>query len=314
MKINYLRISITDFCNLNCFYCRPSQKIKYFSFNEILRFEEIVKFVNYVSNWGIDKVRITGGEPLLKKNILELIEMLAKIKKIKDLAITTNGTLLEKYATSLKKSGLKRINISLDTLSPSKFIKITGHDKFEEVMAGLKESLKCGFNQIKINVVVIPNFNDDEILDFIKFSLENNLCIRFIEHMGIQTKNNVSFLSNSLIKEKITNFFGPLENVSLSKQENGPAQYFKIKGHSSLIGLISPRSEKNFCNNCNRLRLTINGQIRPCLLSDFAIDIKKSLKKDDEIEIKHLFNKAISLKSPYLKKNFNKKHMFQIGG
>lgn len=314
MKINYLRISITDFCNLNCFYCKPFKKIKHFSFNEILHFEEIVKFVNYVSNWGIDKVRITGGEPLVKKNILELIQMLSKIEKIKDLSMTTNGVFLEEYAHLLKKSGLKRINISLDTLKPTKFIKITGHDKFKEVMAGLKQSLKCGFEQIKINIVVIPNFNDDEILDFVKFSLENNLSIRFIEHMKIETKNQVDFLSNFLIKEKIMNFFGSLEDVFLPEQENGPAQYFKIKNHSPLIGLISPRSKKNFCNNCNRLRLTIDGQLRPCLLSNFAIDIKEALKKNNEIEIKQLFNQAISCKSLNLKENFNQKHMFQIGG
>jgi cyclic pyranopterin phosphate synthase len=297
---------------LNCSYCRPP-KVKHLAFKEILRFEEIQRFVHYVSHWGIKKIRITGGEPLIKKGILNLVKMLAEIKNIKDLSLTTNGLLLEKYAAGLKEAGLTRINLSLDTLNQTKFIKITQHNGLEKVLAGLQLALKLNFRKIKVNVVVIPQVNDDEILDFVKFALEKRLILRFIECIGIRKREKAEFLPNFLIKEKIEKFFGPLKPTKTSTN-GGPACYFKIKNSPATIGFISSRSQSNFCQDCNRLRLTADGRLKPCLLSDLSIRVKPALETNNPKEIKKLFEKAVSSKSTPLKKNFNQHYMFQIGG
>lgn len=295
MKINYLRVSVTDRCSLNCIYCRSLPLVSYIPHHELLRFEEIRDFVTLAVQWGIDKVRVTGGEPLARNNIVNLVRMLSEIKGIKDLAMTTNGVRLAEFAQELKQAGLSRINISLDSLERKNFTHITGYDKLLEVLRGIKAARKVGLDPVKINVVILKGVNEEEILKFVSFGLEQGLIIRFIEYMPIDgIGQNNWYLPNNFAKEIIERKWGSLKPIT--SYNGSPAKYFKIKGTHSRLGFINSIS-RPFCSSCSRLRLTAKGELRPCLFTNFGVNLKKALRKKAKEtkreEIKALFDLAV---------------------
>src|SRR4030067_419982 len=278
-KINYLRISITDRCNLRCRYCMPEEGITIIPHEEILTYEEILRIVRVFAIEGILKVRLTGGEPLVRKGIVDFVSRLSQIKEIKDLSLTTNAILLREFAQDLKEAGLKRINISLDSLKKERFFQITRKDAFERVWAGIEEALRVGLFPIKINMVAIQGLNDDEIESFARLTLNLPLIVRYIEYMpsgnGEEWKEN-DILTIPQIKNRLENM-GKLIPIP-SDRWDGPAKRFRIEGAIGEIGLIGPVSS-HFCEDCNRLRLTPDGRIRTCLFSDEEINVKEILRR-----------------------------------
>lgn len=312
-KIDYLRISVTDRCNLRCIYCMPRDGIDWVNHYKILSYEEIIWLVKYATEIGMCKIRITGGEPLVRKDVVNLIRRLSEIDDIMDLSMTTNGTLLSKYAKELKHAGLKRVNISLDTLNREKYRKITGGGRIEDVWHGIEKAQDAGLQPIKINVVIMRGINDMEIENFAELTMDNPYyIIRFIEFMSISKRwEKRRFVSISEVKNRIKSLFS-IDSVPGS----GPAYYYKLNGAIGALGFISPLSE-NFCSNCNRLRLTSDGKLRSCLFSDTEVDVRPVLRNDPTPEgIKDLFvaaikNKQIRHNIPLVAPNLD---MSQIGG
>lgn len=284
-NLNYLRISITDRCNLRCIYCMPRKLVPKLPHKDILRYEEILRIVKIGVRLGISKVRITGGEPLIRKGVFYFLEQLSKIDGLLDISLTTNGVLLKDNIERIKSSGIKRINISVDTLNKKKFHKITGYDYFDQIWAGIEQANNMSFNPIKLNVVPIKGINDDELIDIARLSFAYPFHIRFIEYMPIganQIKPDRHLLAPE-IKKRI-HALGELIPV-VKNDHDGPAERFKFEGAVGEIGFIRPIS-RHFCHSCNRLRLSASGQLRPCLLSDSQEDLKSLLRKgclDDEI-------------------------------
>ena len=277
-NLNYLRISITDRCNLRCIYCMPRKLIPKLPHKDILRYEEILRIVKIGVRLGISKVRVTGGEPLVRKGVFDFLEQLSKIDGLSDISLTTNGVLLKDSLERIKASGVNRINISVDTLNKKKFYKITGYDCFDQIWEGIERANKMNFNPIKLNVVPIKGINDDEITDIARLSFTHPFHIRFIEYMPIgsnQIKADRHLLAPE-IKERI-NSLGELIPV-VKNVNDGPAERFKFEGAAGEVGFIRPIS-RHFCHSCNRLRLSASGQLRPCLLSDSQEDLKSLLRK-----------------------------------
>ena len=328
-EISYLRVSITDRCNYRCIYCQSEKEFEFIPHQEILRFEEIVEIVQEAVNLGITKVRITGGEPLVRKGIVDFIKKLREIKKLEDISLTTNGFFLSEYAEKLKDAGLNRVNISLDSLQEEKYKKITRGGSLEKALKGIDSALKAGLLPIKINTVLIRGINDDEVEDFVRLALERPLNIRFIEFMpsGEELKDNYKdkFISVQEIKENLAEkySFRPIDINS----GNGPAKYYQIKGGQGTIGFISALSQ-HFCETCNRIRLTSEGKLRPCLFSNKEIDIKKAIRQlaRDKNErflrkkiIRDKLKEAVKLKPEGHKLNIKNQenlsfHMSRIGG
>lgn len=279
-KINYLRVSITDRCNLRCSYCMPKEGVSLLGHDDVLKYEEILRIIRVAVTMGISKIRITGGEPLIRRGVVDFVTSLIAIEDIHDISLTTNGTLLEAFAAKLFTAGMKRINISLDSLDPSKYAHITRGGELGKVLAGIEEVRRIGFAPIKINTVAIKGFNDDEIVNFAKLSLHKPFQIRFIElmTMGHATlDHNGQYLSNTVIKKIIERHYR-LEPVDGKKQSiDGPAQIYRIADGAGEIGFISPMSHQ-FCHTCNRLRLTADGHLRACLLTDEEVDLKGPLR------------------------------------
>ncbi|MCX5854517.1 MAG: GTP 3',8-cyclase MoaA [Deltaproteobacteria bacterium] len=278
--INYLRVSITDRCNLRCMYCMPKEGLSHIGHDDILRYEEISRIVNVAVGTGIRKIRITGGEPLVRRGVVDFIASLKTIPDLRDISLTTNGTLLSEFAGKLFQAGVKRINISLDSLNPEKYERITRGGDLNAVLKGIDEVHRIGFSPIKINIVAIKGFNDDEILDFAKLSMDKPFQIRFIELMTLgrtDLDRDSKYLSNDVIREKIREIYR-LEPVDGERKRlDGPARIYRIAGGAGEIGFISPVSH-HFCNLCNRLRLTSDGHLRACLLSDEEVDLKGALR------------------------------------
>jgi len=298
-EINYLRISITDRCNLRCSYCMPREGISQIGHDDILRYEEILRIVRVAVSMGISKIRITGGEPLVRRGVVDFISSLASLEGLSDISLTTNGTLLEGFAEKLFHAGMKRINISLDSLNPEKYARITRGGNLSAVLAGIAEVRRLGFTPIKINIVAIKGFNDDEILDFAKLSLLEPYQIRFIEFMTIgraALNPDNQYLSNTVIREIISRYYR-LEPVNGKRNTvDGPAQMYRIAAGAGEIGFISPLSHK-FCHACNRLRLTADGHLRICLLSDEEVDLKSPLRDGcDDMDLTDLIKGAITRK------------------
>lgn len=309
-EIDYLRISITDRCNLRCRYCMPAEGVENKAHQEILSYEEILKIVKNGIGLGIKKVRITGGEPLVRLGIEDFISSL-KVLDLKDISMTSNAVLLSKKAKKLKKVGLDRINISLDTLDSKKFKKITRRDNLAEVLKGIKAALKAELDPVKLNVVVMKGINDDELFDFVELSQNKKLSVRFIEYMPLGGEAEAEkFISSKEIKDLINKKYELLPAVS---KGNGPANYFKIEGAAGTIGFISALSE-HFCSSCNRLRLTADGRFKPCLAGNQEVKIAGLSKK----EIKAAYKKALEIKPACHDLNFEKqdysRNMSQIGG
>ena len=316
-QINDLRISVTDHCNLSCVYCSVGL-VPNLLRSEILAYEEIQRMVQVAASMGINKVRITGGEPLLRSNLSELVRMLSQIEGIDDISLTSNGILLSKYAVELKQAGLKRVNVSLDTLKEDRFKRITGRDKLGEVLSGIEAAHGAGLHPIKINMVVLQGINADEIIDFAEMSNSPGWHVRFIEFMpfGMLKAEALETVSAQEIREHIQSL-GKLEPYT-SKTGNGPAKYYRLPGAKGTIGFISPMTE-HFCHTCNRLRLTPDGQLRPCLLTDDEVNLKELLRNGATTdELKCLIQQAVAIKREQHHLNeglaTGKRPMCQIGG
>lgn len=294
-QIDYLRISVTDKCNLRCVYCMPAKDLKHYRDNEILRDEEIVRVVRVAHKYGLRKVRITGGEPLLRKGIVELISAI-KQSGIRDLSLTTNGITLAKVAGKLREAGLDRVNISLDTMKAGKYTEMTKGGDVSRVWESIRESERVGLSPVKINIVPIRGLNDDEILSFASLTFEKDYHIRFIEFMPATcdgTWRKEKCVSASEVMEKISTL-GSVQQVEFKGK--GPSRNYRIKGAAGVIGIISPLSD-HFCGFCNRLRLTSEGKIRPCLFSKAEIDIKTPMRNGaTDSEIERLFLDAVKVK------------------
>jgi cyclic pyranopterin phosphate synthase len=298
--ISYLRISVTDRCNLRCVYCMPPQGVPKRAHGEILRYEEIETVVRAAAELGITKIRLTGGEPLVRPGIVKLVRMLSRVETIDDLAMTTNGILLSGYANELADAGLGRVNVSLDTLRPKRFERITRGGKLEDVLAGMEAAHTAGLEPVKVNTVVIRGMNDDEVVDLARKTVEG-WHVRFIELMPVG--NGVAIAGNwrervvtaREIRGQIEATLGPLEPAKVSGG-GGPARYYRLAGAKGTLGFITPISE-HFCYRCNRLRLTADGRLRPCLLAEYEIDLRTPLRTGADAEqIKALIVQAIERK------------------
>jgi len=271
--------------------CRPHE--------EILRYEEIEMVVRAAAGLGISKIRLTGGEPLVRLGIVDLVRSLARIPGIDDLAMTTNGVLLSRYAADLAEAGLRRVNVSLDTLRPERFRRITRLGRLEDVLAGMEAARQAGLAPVKINAVVIRGMNDDEVVGMARKTMEAEWNVRFIEVMpvgnGISGDWREQMVTAWEIREKIEAALGELEPAKMSTG-GGPARYYRLPGAKGTLGFITPISE-HFCYQCNRLRLTADGQLRPCLLSDQEIDLRTVLRQGADVaQIKELLLQGINSK------------------
>jgi len=322
--INYLRVSVTDRCNLRCQYCMPPEGIPWMSHDSVLRYEEIALIVRAAAELGVSRVRLTGGEPLVRLGIADLVRMLADIPGVEDLAMTTNGTLLLRCAQALAEAGLDRVNISLDTLRPERFQSITRGGRLEDVLAGIEAAHQAGLEPVKVNTVVIRGTNDDEVVDLAWRTMGPGWNVRFIEWMPVGDTASPDdgtwrekLVTADEMRQKIQAALGDLEPAKAGIG-SGPARYYRLPGAQGTIGFITPVSE-HFCYHCNRLRLTADGQLRPCLLSDSEIDLRTPLRQGaDMLQIKSLILQAIGSKP--LQHHLNEcRHpenriMSQIGG
>ena len=316
-QINYLRISVTDRCNLRCVYCMPAKGVPSKPHGEILSYEEMVILVTAGVKSGIRHVRITGGEPLVREGLIDFIRRLKGIPGIKELALTTNGILLAPLAAELKAVGLDRVNISLDTLERDKFAAITRRDRLKEAWQGIEAALAIGLDPVKINTVALKGVNEDELVSIAKLTLAYPLHVRFIEVMPLGSDVGWArqhTLSLPKIKAKVE---GAGKLFPTSVPGAGPAQVFCYRQGLGTIGFIAALSN-GFCQRCNRMRLTADGKLKPCLASDLEVDVKEALRRGaDEEELQALFKRALVLKpsqhylGQYVK---HERIMHQIGG
>lgn len=275
--IDYIRISVTDRCNLRCVYCMPAKGVELLESSDIMTFKEILLFVEAASELGIKKIRITGGEPLMRKRLPWLIGWIRQIPGIEDLSITTNGVYLEKYARSLADAGLDRVNVSLDTMQPERYKKITGGGQIDDVLRGIRAVEDAGLLPVKLNMVPLKGINDDEIEDFARLSITTGYQVRFIELMPTlmnRADNTDRLVSAGEIKRRVEKI-APIYPVKLRR--SGPARYYRFEGHEGVFGIISAVT-CGFCLECNRLRLTAAGALKPCLYSDTQVDVKTTIR------------------------------------
>lgn len=325
--IDYLRISLTDRCNFRCVYCMPEEGVQQLSHFDILRIEEVEQAVRVAASIGIKSVRLTGGEPTVRKGVVELVRNIAAMPEIKNVSMTTNGVLLPRMADDLKAAGLSRVNISLDTLDAEKFHKITRCGSLEGALAGIDAALRVGFNPVKINAVALRSLSDG-FLDFAKLSIDRPLHVRFIEHMPIGDVSDVDGISwgkDGVISCKevfdIVNEGARAEGIGElvpAGEEKplgwGPAEYFHFPGALGTVGFISPLS-RHFCSSCNRLRLTADGKLRPCLFSDTEYDLRSALREGTEDDQRAVFLQALGAKpDEHHDKVGTERGMSQIGG
>ena len=290
--IDYLRISVTDRCNLRCIYCMPPGGVPLVSHQDILSYEDILLVVRAAAEIGMNKIRITGGEPLVRAGIADLIRMISAVEGILEISMTTNGILLHKYAGELAKSGLQRVNISLDTMKADRFRQITRTGDLADVLEGMESAREAGLAPVKINVVPMQGINDDEIQDFALMTLEKGWHVRFIELMPLQ--GAAGLVPANLLRSEIEKL-GTLE-PHYGMTGNGAAKYYRLPGANGTVGFIEAVSEP-FCNRCNRLRLSADGTLLPCLFSTDGIDVRAPLRRGAMVhDIKQLLLDAIAAK------------------
>lgn len=319
-NIEYLRVSVTDRCNLRCRYCMPLEGTTYMDHCKILSLEEIARLVRLGAELGIKKVRFTGGEPLVRKNFVQLVQYVNEIPKINDIAITTNGGLFSEKAWALQKAGLKRVNFSLDTLQEERYRYITRQGDFKRVWEAIFHAMEMDMQPVKLNMVVIKGFNDDELLDFANLAYYHPLHVRFIEFMPIgdlQFWQKERVCTMEEIKRRINLEYELLPANPV--EGNGPARQFQIKGGLGSLGFISPLSN-HFCKECNRIRLTADGKLRVCLHNKIEFDLRRPMREgaSDE-ELLELIKKAVAMKPQrhHMDEGWgvqNQRKMFQIGG
>ncbi|MGN1033538.1 MAG: GTP 3',8-cyclase MoaA [Intestinibacter sp.] len=317
-NIDYLRISVTDRCNLRCTYCMPEEGVPEIRHEDIVSFDEIIRICRVVAKLGIKKIKITGGEPLVRKGIVELIRQINDIDGIEEITMTSNGVLLNEMVHDLKDAGVSAVNVSLDTLDRENFAKITRRDKMDEVIKGIKESTKLGI-KTKINCLVIKEHNYNELCDIATFARDYNIQVRFIELMPIGCGKQFTGIPNEEVLKMLEEKFGEFEVVN-EKIGNGPAKYYKNKDFKGYIGFISAISNE-FCEECNRVRLTSNGFLKLCLHYNKGIDLKDPLRNgisDDELQdkiYKAIYNKPIHHEFyKYDSVDVEEKNMVEIGG
>lgn len=321
-EINYLRISITEHCNYRCFYCRDDEHILNCKRENILSYEDIQRIVRLFSELGISKVRLTGGEPLLRRGIVKIARLISSIEGIEDVPLSTNAHLLAKFADKLFQNGINRVNISIDSLIPERFKEITRGGDVTEVMKGIDSAIKAGMHPIKLNVVAMRGINDDEIGSLIDFAIEKGIDIRFIETMPIGNAGieaSAQYMSEKEILSRITQHLGNRLTPLIPSKTDGPASNFKINDSDSTVGVISAVSN-HFCQTCNRVRLTAKGDLILCLGQEDSISLKDAVRSnlsDEEIKTmivnainqkpeKHVFNSVID--------NISNRQMSEIGG
>ncbi len=319
-KIDYMRISVTDRCNMRCVYCMPLDGVRGLGHGDILSYEEILRIANVAVTLGISKIRLTGGEPLIRKGLTGFIRDLARLDGIEDLSLTTNGTLLEARAEELADAGVTRINVSLDSLRPERFAELTRGGELDRVMRGIEKAESLGFVPIKLNMVPVRGMNDDEIEEFARLTIEKPYHVRFIEFMPIGDRkmwDESKVVPTSEVKARIE-ALGELVAVA-TPGVKGPAMLFSLPGAKGIIGFISPVSD-HFCGSCNRLRLTADGKLRPCLFSESEIDLKTPMRAGcDDDELARLMVVALNVKpeghnmADGVKKSYGRT-MSKIGG
>ncbi|MBF0500708.1 MAG: GTP 3',8-cyclase MoaA [Candidatus Riflebacteria bacterium] len=298
----YLRLSVTDRCNLRCVYCMPAEGVPKLKHSQVMRYEEMLTIVRAAVAEGVFRVRVTGGEPLVRRGLTSFIAELARIPGVIDLALTTNGILLADRAYELANAGLKRINVSLDSLRPERFRAFTRGGEIGAVLRGIDSAIEAGLSPVKINVVLIPGENDDELFDFAALAMDKSIHVRFIERMPFsiaqptspirQSKSDKEFVSQEYLMERLASRFSL--TPAQESAAGGPAQMFSINGGSGRIGFISSRTNP-FCRRCNRLRLTASGTLLPCLDADHGIDVHNLSKKEVGSVIRRLAEEKLAI-------------------
>ncbi len=335
-RIDYLRISVTDRCNLRCVYCMPPDGVAWKPHDEMLTFEEIERFARIAVDEGISKIRLTGGEPLVRNGIVQHVRRLRSMTELQSIALTTNATLLPKYAMELREAGLERVNISLDSLDPEVYARITRGGKLEDALAGIDAAFAVGFHPVKLNVVVVRSLHQD-LLGFAKLTLDRPLHVRFIEYMPVGEveagggchsdsvdmdgwtredtvpSDEVIELIDAAAAEAGLGELAPVEKDD-APGGWGPARYYRLPGAQGTIGVISPLSH-HFCGECNRLRLTADGRLRPCLFSDHELDVRTVLRTGTDDDVRALIGQALSDKpESHNMRVGTERRMSQIGG
>jgi len=318
-QINYLRLSITDRCNLRCFYCTYWQDWQKLPAGEILRYEELLRLAAVAADCGISKIRITGGEPLVRRGVVDFIHDLHQVPGVEEVCLTTNGVRLKEAAPGLFAAGLRHLNLSLDTLRRDRYREITGRDEWPAVMAGLEAATSLRFRPLKINCVVLKGLNEDELLDIALLARDHPYQVRFIELMPTVSRHQWQrhFLPLAAVRRRLA-VLGRGEPV-IPGPTAGPARIFRFPGWQGELGFISPVSDHH-CPTCNRLRLTAEGKLRPCLMASSELDLREAVRSClADAFLSHLFREGINLKAaearpPLLPSSLPGRPMVSIGG
>ena len=324
IRIDTLRLSVTDRCNLRCIYCMPQGGVPLIPSGEILDYEEIVRTVKVCVSLGIEKVRITGGEPLVRKGLSRLVGLLARIEGIRDLSLTTNGVLLAEQAEELQQAGLHRVTVSLDSLRRDRYRRITRFDFLDKVWEGIETLFRLGIEPVKINTVIVRGINDDEVVDFARLTKELPVETRFIERMPLGEGGRLhgcglwerEGIPSRVVIQRIEAEFGPLEPARPIVAIPGPATLYRLPSSKGRVGVISPVTEP-FCSKCSRVRLTPEGKLRNCLLREDAVDLRAALRQGiSDKGLRELVWDMIQRKTRYWRTEFQRmeKAMVQIGG
>ena len=325
--ISYLRISVTDRCNERCAYCMPSEFQEWLPREKVMSYEEILRVVRVAAGLGVNKIRITGGEPLTRRDVISFIKSVANTSGINEVGISTNGTLLSKpidefstAADALAEAGVKTVNVSLDTLDEKTYVAITGRPFLSKAIGGIDAALNAGFEKVKINSVLMRSRTEDELIKLLDFAYDRNLLLRFIEMMPVSTKdvlNDSNFLPCGEVISYLSERLGKLQ-VMPDFKTNGPASYYSVPERDQLIGFIGAMTNLHFCDSCNKLRLTCDGKLRPCLGSHLEFDILSELRKGVGDATIEQFIRAVVLRKPKaheFKENYQPdRKMIAIGG
>jgi cyclic pyranopterin phosphate synthase len=305
-RISYLRVSITDRCNERCTYCMPQELQEWLPREEVLTYEETLRLIRVATELGVSKVRITGGEPLTRRDVISFFEMLRSVAGINDLGVSTNGTLLARRTSSgltmaeaLRAARVNSVNVSLDTLDPEVYAQTTGRDFLAQALAGIEAAIAAGFEQIKLNCVLMRGRNEDQFVPLVEYAAARNLMLRFIELMPVSTSEVLrddNFLPVAEARRTLEARYGPLIPEP-EFRTNGPSSYYKIPGRDQRLGFIGAMSNLHFCESCNKLRLTCDGKLRPCLGSYLEFDIMKVMRAGaTNAELKRFFLDVVERK------------------
>ncbi len=296
-RINYLRISVTDRCDLRCVYCM-SEDMQFVPRAQLLTLEEVIRIGRVFAGLGVSKIRITGGEPLTRRNVIEVFKQLGKLDEIKDLTLTTNATLLSKFAGDLRRAGVNRINISLDTLQEERFSRITRTGKLHRTMAGIDAALDAGFDRIKLNAVILRNYNHDEVIDLVEFAHTRGMDVSFIEEMPLGVIGDHDRAQAYISSDEILDILRQNhELIPTTDNSGGPARYYQRSDNGARVGFISPHSH-NFCDTCNRVRLTAEGRLLLCLGQEHSVDLRRVVRAypTDDAPLREAIVSAMDIK------------------